>query len=575
MLDQRYFTMRAHLYEREHNQICTFKLQELEDIWYCSTKNVKRILHELEAQERLVYQPGRGRGNPSTLQFLSPFQSEVDHYVKNCLHYDQLDKAAQLLRLPIPKSWIAKSSSDIRKMFGYQSDTASKDILHAFITRDVMTLDPLRVAISFEAHLLEQLGDALLTYDAQHDVIRPHIAHRYEVDETYQVWTFHLRKSVQFHHREELTSRDVEATLIRVQQGPISTSWMTQEIVNIECQGPYKIVITLSKPNPFFARYMASSNLCILPADTPFDEYEWIGTGPFFMKERTEHKLVLEAFDSYFKERPLLDEVHFYKVSPEVADVVNFTIDSPDLSEPQSKHEIETGFRFLTFNFQQDNIVQQPDFREAIFHLLDMNKMAKALQWENWVEASSFMAHRSEHLPKDSQRIPHLLKKAGYKGETLRLYHLNFERAKREVDWFADEARKYGISFELHPFTFKDFYEKNMDPMIDLIFMGEVSSLDPHLSFLGAFYNDTLLFRRMFPENALTWIDAELEELKKQMDASAREAIMARVEAYIRNHNLLIFQHHPVKTRTFHPLIQNVEFQSFGHFDLTKLWIPN
>ncbi len=114
-----------------------------------------------------------------------------------------------------------------------------------------------------------------------------------------------------------------------------------------------------------------------------------------------------------------------------------------------------------------------------------------------------------------------------------------------------------------------------MDAEVDLIFMGEVSSLDPHLSFLGAFYNQTLLFRRMFPSEDLQWIDERLDEIKKLNSAEDREKTMTEIEAYIREKHLLIFQHHPVKVRTFHPLLKDVQFQSFGHFDFSKLWIPN
>ncbi|QAS54416.1 ABC transporter substrate-binding protein [Halobacillus litoralis] len=573
MFTMRYFSLRAHFHDRETDLSCSFKLQELESIWFCTNKNSKRILKEMTDRKWLNYKPGKGRGHHSTLTFYQPFQKEVEDYVKTCVESEKLDQVAQLLRLPIPKAWIAKSSSDIRRLFSYDDHHQAKDVLHAFITRDFTTLDPLEVAVTFEAHLIEQLGDSLLNYDAEKDAIIPHIAHHYEENNDGEQWTFHLRKGVQFHHREELTSRDVAATIRRVQNGPASSAWMAADIERVDCPHPYKIIVHLKKPNPFFPRYMASSNFCILPEDVPFDEWEWIGTGPFFLKQRTENKIVLGAFDSYFKERPLLDEVSFFKVSREAASAINLTVDEATSEIPASKDEIETGFRFLTFNFHKRNVVQSPAFREAVFHLLNIKKMAMDLEVDQYVEASSFVPWRSKHLQKDESKITALLDESGYRGEKLRVYHLDFPNAVKEADWLVKEGRKYGIHFESHSFNFSDMYNRTIDSQIDLIFMGEVSSLDYHLSFLGAFYNDALLFRRLFPKQGLEWIDQHLEKIKRCHTAEEREKLMNKIESYIKDNHLLIFQHHPIKVRTFHPLLQGVRFQSFGHFDFSKMWI--
>ncbi|MGR9049689.1 ABC transporter substrate-binding protein [Halobacillus faecis] len=586
MLDERYFSLRAPLYEREEAQTIAFKLQELEAIWYCSQKNAKRILKELEANGKLTYIPGKGRGKRSTLVFPKPFQKEVEDFVTACVERDELDEAAHLLRLPIPKSWIAKASYDIRKMFSYREQSSPKDVLHAFMARSVTTLDPLEVSITFEAHLIEQLGDPLLKYDAEKDEVLPHIAHHVEADDSSKTWTFHLRKGVRFHNDEELTSEDVQFTLSRAMNTEASTSWLTGGIRSIDCPSRYKVIIHLDEPNPFFPRYMAASNLCTLPSGTPFDEHEWIGTGPFYLKERTENKLVLAAFDGYFKERPLLDEVQFFKVSQEAASIINFTVADGEDVNPAEKHEVETGFRFLTFNFHKDNIVQNPYFREAVYHLLDIGRMADAFGWhafgdpteppgENqYVEASSFAPKRSTHLEKKSALIPELLKKSGYAGESLKLYHLEFPSAVKEAEWLEERGAEYGIHFERHPFNFSNFYAEDMGEDVDLIFMGEVSSLDPHLSFLGAFYNKNLFFRRFFPDWGLQWIHDKLEDFKRQKTYEGRERVMDEIETYIRKQYLLIFQYHPVKVRTFHPMIQDVRFQSFGHFDFSKIWIP-
>ena len=348
-----------------------------------------------------------------------------------------------------------------------------------------------------------------------------------------------MRKGIYFHHQEQLTSKDIAFTIERIKNSKDSShQWLAEDIETVECPSPYKVILSLKKENPFFLRYIASPNFCILPANQTFDENEWIGTGPFLLKERSKNKVVLEAFDHYFLERPLLDELHFYKVSQDAVHIVDFTLQNPPTQEVMSKHEIETGFRFLMCNLRKPTVIRHPSMRKALYHLMDVTQMAKDLSLEPFVEASSFVNARSETQVKNLQAIPALLKEAGYNGESITLYHMYYQKAFGVADWYKRKGEEYGINFELHPFTFSDFYLREIDEKADLIFMGEVSSLDPHLSFLAAFYNNTLLFRRMFPIDSLEWIDGKLE-MYKQEEAKNREQIMIEIEDHIRENNLL------------------------------------
>lgn len=574
-MDERYFSMRAQFFEREIERACTFKLQELEELWFCSRKNVKRILHQFEDRGKLMYLPGEGRGNSSRLLFSNDFQGEVEEVIKDCVQKGQLDATAHLLRLPIPKLWIMKASSDIREIFGYQSGNESKDILHGFIERDLTTLNPVNVSITFESHLIEYLGDTLVKYDVGEDRILPHLAHHFKVDDEQRRFTFYLRKGVLFHSHDKLTSRDVESTVSRIKDARGSASqWLADDIQEVECEGPYKVTIVLRNPNPFFLRYIASPHFSILPASMIFNEYEWIGSGPFAIKERTTSKLVLEAFDHYFLERPLLDELHFYGVTKEAASIVNYNLDDSQPDQVKSKQAIESGFRFLLCNGKRDSIIKEHSFRKALYHLVDINEMGNDLGWGEWVEASSFVPSRSCRQEKRSEKIYPLLKESGYSGEAIQLYHLDYGKGIQTAEWLKMRGAQFGILFELHPFSYKDFYESNIEQMADVVLIGEVSSLDSHLSFLGAFKNDFLYFRKMFPIDSIEWIDNELEKFKKE-DWPGREAIMERIEEHIRHKNLLIFLYHPIKKRTFHPMIKDVTFHSFSHIDFSKLWIPH
>ncbi|KGX83860.1 SgrR family transcriptional regulator [Pontibacillus marinus] len=580
MKDIAYFQLRAHLYPKEHNKYATFTLSELEHVWFCTRKNVKRKIKQLEEEGRISYAPGQGRGNPSSLHFHEHFQDEVEHFVHQCVQKDQLDHIVKLFQLPIPKTWIANVSEQVQELFGLQSSQGNKDTLRTGIARKLSTLDPIYSSVTLENHLIDQLSDTLVKYDEDLDEIVPHIAHHWHVDSDHRQWTFYLRKGIRFHHHKILSSEDVYYTFNRLLECNSPMSWMVQDIQSIKCPTPFKVVITLHDSNPFFIRYVSSVNLAILPSDTAFDESKWIGTGPFKLIDIDEQKIVLEAFDYYFLERPLLDRIEFWRVPMGAAKAMSFQIGEGSTNKEQDKYEeIEVGFRFLIFNFRTppSPLVHDPLLREAIYHVLDINKMWEDLDREEKLKgqiASSFHPWRSNAVAKEPNKIHQLLQNSPYKGEELQLYSLNFPQAIEEAQWFINEAKQYGIHFNLHTFSLDSLYQENVHQHADLSFMGEVASTDIYLSFLGAFYNKALKFRKLLSDEHLNFIDKKLEDFKHQTTTLAQVSIMEDIEAYLRDHHLVIFQYHPLKKRAFDPMIRDIRFQSFGYVDFQKLWIP-
>ncbi|AZB42076.1 hypothetical protein CEF21_07110 [Bacillus sp. FJAT-42376] len=573
MKDLIYFEMRAYLYNREEQQSVSLKLSELEKLWYCTQKNVKRRLKQFEAAGKLTYKPGKGRGHSSRLIFLSGFQEEIEKTVLQLVQNEKMEAIILLLQLPIPKAWIANVSKEVQALFGLHVSEQSKDVLRTMVTRNLTTLDPLHSSITFETYLIHQLGDSLLAYHQEQDLLQPHLAHSWEQQDDGRIWTFYLRKGVRFHNGHGLTSEDVRATFQRFQDHDSAHSWLTEDIRQIDCPSPYSIVFTLNKPNLLFPRYVSSHNLAILPANEPFDERKWIGTGPFRLKKRTDQLLVLQAFDDYFLTRPLLDEIEFYKVDPGMASSHVYEIASEASSAPSlQKSDIEVGFRFLAFNFKKKTIVHHPSFREAIYHLADMNKLSSASIEEELQEASSYFPWKSEPQRKELSKVSGLLKEAGYNGEPLKVFILDKKNELERGKLFQEEALKAGIHFEIQSYTLDQYYDPFLE-QADLLFMGEVASTDYHLSFMGAFLNKALIFNRFLAESHMNRLNLFFEKIKQAPDRQTREELIEETEDYIKKENLFIYLYHPMKNRTFHPMIRDIQFESFGYVDFRRMWI--
>ncbi len=573
-MNERYFTLRSHLNHYKRNHRYEVKLEDLDAIWFCTRKNSKRILKKLQEAGQLMYQPGRGRGNASQIQYLTSFQKEIETHMEECVKAGELDKIAELLRLPIPKQWVANSSSQIRQLLGLKRDgTESRDVLHTFRARDITTLDPLRVSVSLETHLIEYLGDTLVRYNSEKDCFESHIAHHFQADDTNRIWTFYLRKAVAFHHGGFVTSRDIAHTINRMKNSQHSYSWLARNISEIVCSHPHKVEIHLAQPNAFFLRYLSAPHFCILPEDTEFDEYQWIGTGPFQLKERTKHKIVLMANDAYFKERPLIDEIHFYKVTKDAAKTVYLSSEEDVGEVVPNKHRIKgAGIRLLSFNLKRETVVQQHSFRKAIYHLFDVKKMAKELEWEV-LEAKSFEMEKAGPNTKKPSNIPELLKESGYKGETLNLFHFENNHAVLEAEWLKEQAGYYGISFKLHSVSFQEFTEEGIEHDVDLLIMGLSLSFDKHLAFSYAFRNKALLFNRLFNRKIDNYIQERLTAFELAEEKARRAELMEEMEQYLKMEHALIFLYHPIVTRAVDPIIQAAESHSFGQLDYTKLWV--
>ncbi|MFE8702051.1 ABC transporter substrate-binding protein [Cytobacillus sp. FJAT-54145] len=572
-----YFQMRAYFYSREINYSIDFKLTELEKVWYCSLKNVKRKLKQFVNEGKLSYLPGVGRGNPSLITFKKGLKEEIELEVTELIKRDQLEDVIQLLQLPIPKVWIADISKEVQLLFGIKTAKGSYDILRTIISRPITTIDPLYTSMKFETFLIHQLGDTLVVYDEKEDIIRPHLAHDWDVDTEYKDWIFYLRKGVRFHNQSVLTSEDVKYTFERFLHNETAFDWLTEDIIEINCISPYMIQFKLRNSNPFFLRFLGAHNLSILAKNEPVSEQNWIGTGPFKIKNYTEKKLELSAFDEYFLTRPLIDGVEFNIVDHETAKyITSYDVDHNAASQdPINKTVIEVGFRFLAFNFKKDTIVHNPYFREAIFHLADVKRMISDLGRDNLKESSSYFHWKASPQNKDKAHIKYLLDKANYQGEELTIFTGAYPHYIEEAEWLIREANLYGIHFKLDTYPLEEFYDSRIEEA-DLIFKGEVSSTDYHLSFMGAFLNKCLTFNRFLGEDHLRNLKIHFEQMKQERDKNKRDEIIENVESYIKRENLIIYIYHPIKKKTFDPTLKHIKFESFGHLDFRELWIkPN
>ncbi|PHE37110.1 SgrR family transcriptional regulator [Bacillus pseudomycoides] len=568
-----YIQLRLHDPEKQYMQN---SLQELANILYCSTKNVKILLRKMNEEKLITWTPGRGRGNKSEVLFLHAISEVVMPYAESLLQQDKLKEIFLLLKQPFPAPLRKSLEEKLQQHFGYQPLNDMYDVLKIPCSRKILPLDPAFAAVTTESHLISQIFDTLVTYNYVTEEIEPHLAHTWEISDDQLTWTFYLRKGIQFHHGTILSSKDVQFSFERLQRVQSPYTWLTEEIVQIETPSPLQISFHLRKPNLFFLHYVSSMQLAILPHDVTIQNHHYMGTGPFKLHSYYEDQVVLEAFTNYFKERALLDRIELWRI-PEHAQI-HTHYELPN-TEHTKEHEVqieETGCIYAAFNFTKPGPHHDIYFRKAWRQLYDVESIIRDLQGMRTIPAFSFFPERSRIAEKQSyslHKAKSYLQKSAYQGETIHIYFFSFKDSAHDAIWLKERCHNLGIQVELHPFPVSDYSDDSIDQNADIILMGEVFNSDIEIAFLNVFKSKSCFINRFMYPHYQKQIDCLLNTFLAEENKEHRYKLIYGIKEFLRTEYIILFNYHVLKKKIYPSSLKNVTIDSFGWTDFSKLWI--
>ncbi|WIY62069.1 SgrR family transcriptional regulator [Bacillus arachidis] len=568
-----YIQLRLHDPEKQyiHNS-----LQELADILYCSTKNVKIVLRKMTEEKLITWIPGRGRGNKSEILFHHTISEIVIPYAEFLLQQDKLKEVFLLLKEPFPISLRKGLEDKLQQHFGYRPLNDMYDVLKIPCSRKILPLDPAFAAVTTEGHLISQIFDTLVVYNYATEEIEPHLAHTWEVSDDQLTWTFHLRKGVQFHNGTILSSKDVQFSFERLRCVHSPYAWLTEEIVQIGTPSPFQVSFHLRKPNLFFLHYVSSIQLAILPHDAEIQNHHYIGTGAFQLHCYDDDQVILKAFADYFKERALLDRIEFWRI-PEHAQI-HTHYELPN-TEHTKEHEVqieETGCIYAAFNFTKSGPHHDIYFRKAWRELYDVESIIRDLQGTRTIPAFSFFPERSRIAEKQFyslQKAKYYLQKSTYQGETIHMYFFSFKDSARDAIWLKERCQALDIQVELHPFPVSDYSDRSIDQNADIILMGEVLNSDIEIAFLNIFKSKSCFINRFMHSHYKKQIDCLLDTFLAEENKEKRYKLMYEIEDFLQTEYIVLFNYHVFKKKTYPSSLKNVTIDSFGWTDFSKLWI--
>jgi peptide/nickel transport system substrate-binding protein len=208
---------------------------------------------------------------------------------------------------------------------------------------NVVTLDPHRATTTDDKGPAAQIFNALVRFapgSADPKDLQPDLAEKWDASPDKKIWTFYLRKGVQFHGGYgELKAADVVYSYLRAADKNRSSFAGNFEMVSkVEARDDYTVRFTLKYPDATFlgrvANYHAGHVVSKAAAEKLGDRFGQspIGTGPFAFAERvTQQYVKLVANDAYFRGAPKLAGITYRMIPSDSARELAFTSNEVDM----------------------------------------------------------------------------------------------------------------------------------------------------------------------------------------------------------------------------------------------------
>jgi peptide/nickel transport system substrate-binding protein len=188
---------------------------------------------------------------------------------------------------------------------------------------DIGTLDPHRTSATHEVGPISWMFGALVRFppgSADPAKIEGDLAESWQSSPDGLVWTFKLRKGVQFHRNYgPATAADVVYSLNRAadpKRSSFSSSFA--QFAKVEAVDAQTVRITLKAPVPSLLGLVSNYHggmIVSAKADQELGErfkLNPVGFGPFeFAEHQTQRELVMKAFDKYYRGKPKIGRIDY------------------------------------------------------------------------------------------------------------------------------------------------------------------------------------------------------------------------------------------------------------------------
>ncbi|MED4784920.1 SgrR family transcriptional regulator [Brevibacillus choshinensis] len=571
-------------------------LAEVADILYCTHRNATLTLKKMQNQGWLHWQPGRGRGNRSVLTCLLAPDDLVFTVAKELVQKGDIQGSRQLIG-QYQQEWQRLEEDYSRWMSSQFGLSVSRekgngervDTLRFFVSGPFRILDPIRVLLRSQTHLVKHIFDTLVRFDPATRTIVGQLAFFWESDELGKEWTLYLRKGVLFHHGRQMNAEDVCYSLLRLMEAPSRHRWLTHSIQSVQAIEDHIVVVTLQQPNHLFLHALSKEYVSIVPKDYVVQMGEGfaarpVGTGPFKVIRNDDSMLVLEAFQPYFAGRPFLDRVELWCV-PELQDeaetnhlqLLRCTVGAGIVPEQDgvvwsgvSRHE--QSFQYVSLNGAKRGPLHDLSFRAAVATLLSGESLRADLKGSRqpvqaWGEAVPFLPEEEmSAFLRDG-------KDCDYSGEKLLLYTYPDLDHVDDATWIQARCAQYGIPIEIVYADPEELAQSAMLREADLIVDSANVDERLELSLLEFVYAEALSIHHHVDEQGRKKVEKQMKSLLEAKTKTDREDEMKKILAILQKQHTFVPLYSNQIEMQAHPRLSGISLDAYGWVDFSRVFV--
>jgi oligopeptide transport system substrate-binding protein len=490
------------------------------------------------------------------------------------------------------------------------------------LANDPANLDPARITDLYAVAVANQVFDSLVEFDVHLNVL-PSLAQSWSASTDGLVWTFHLRKGVQFHNGRELTAEDVVFSLSRLLDPAVGAQrrWflekvkgaaefqngITKDLEGIKAADRYTVQIILSEPFAPFISILGLPHLAVVPreeveqSNADFGRSP-VGTGPFrFVRWERGKEIILDANEQYFQGRPLLDRIRFVIFPGEPIDDMLQAFERGQLEDtpipPGRRQElIEKGtyklvrkptlsILFLGFNLGHSPLNLR-EIRQAFNYAVDRMRLNREIRADRFVMAKGILPPGMPGYTPEIQAYSYdpgqakaLLAQAGHPGgiglpPMTVASSVKSEVARQDFQYVQQDMAQVGIQVELKEFgnwpTFLGALQRGEAEIFRYAWYADYPDPDGFLYSLFHSQSADNYFRYHNPE-----VDRLLDDARRETKDLQRIGLYRQAEEIIMRDAPAIMLLHYTYEALFQPYVKGIEISALGgpHIPMARIRI--
>lgn len=438
-------------------------------------------------------------------------------------------------------------------------------------SNDILTLDPAMMKQNPDWPIATAIYSGLVSYKPGYTAeVQPDLAEKWDVSEDGLVWTFYLRKGVQWHRGfGEVTAKDVVWTYERIKDEALGSAYRPDlSLINtIEAVDDYTVKFTFIKPSAIFLPTVAAYRPGRIVCQKAFEEYgkdynaNAVGSGPYILDHWTSgSEIVLVKNPDYWNaDNFKIDRIE-YKVIPERS-VAILALQSGDIDlvfpdDPSGLQTLKgaeginldvpdgTNIVKIYLNLNRE-MFQDIRVRQALNYSIDKNAITQILKGLGAPAVSEIppfhlgFTEDVEQYEYNPEKAKQLLAEAGYPdGIDFNLIVWDWGTYTLVGEALPDMMRQSGINVKLEILEGGLYNERRTAREFDGGMQG-LGRSDPHQVLYG-FHSSSIAAGTNITQFSSPELDALLDAQATTIDTTERSKIIAEIQKLLRKEAVTI-----------------------------------